>query len=180
MVIITRSLEAGLRIAWLDPTDKPFGLAQEIGEEKRLLDELTRRGDWDRVAAACQTFVRHDDRMVDVCDFVVAYVDVRIHMCGTYDEISRARQQAKPVYLIIEGGKAKCPRWLLGKFDHREMFDTVDACIEHLARLDRGELALDERWVLFQRRPTGAANGVGDDRRVSHPGGRIMKSSSSV
>lgn len=153
--IVEAARAAGLRIDWLNPTDKPSGFAQEIGEEKRVLDALVERSDWDGLASICRDLVRQDERMVDACDFLVAYVDMSIRMCGTFDEISRAQHQGKPVYLIIRGGKRSCPRWLFGKVNHRDMFEDIEEFVSHLADLDHGKVALDERWILLTRSKTG-------------------------
>lgn len=95
----------------LDPWNKPdvVGLQEYGREDEKSLDikdhwtfEETREGAKARAQCA-KSFrqVQHIDlRMIDACDFVVAYCPTNIYSVGTPHEIVVARQQHKPVLLV--------------------------------------------------------------------------------
>lgn len=94
-----------------DPWNKPRvrGL-HEYGREDAISDRARR--DWTfadgedgaRARAACARGFREtvhiDLRMVDICDFVIAYVPTNVYSVGTPHEIIVARNQKKPVLFV--------------------------------------------------------------------------------
>ena len=94
--------------------------------------------------------VCHDLRMIDFSEFFTLFVDVECHMCGSYFETNIASLQRKPIFTIVKQGKAKCPSWLFSYLNHEEIFDSIDAYVEHLVKLDSGEISLDARWVILR------------------------------
>jgi nucleoside 2-deoxyribosyltransferase len=144
------SKKRGLAIKYLDPTDKPEGLVDDVGVEQDSIVKFKEEGRWDELTALMKQIVRADLRQVDLSDFIIARVDTRIHSCGTYHEIVLADIEKKPVLLIVEGGKDKAPAWLYGIVDHTLMFNNAEECLEYLERINNGEIELDDRWVLFR------------------------------
>ncbi len=54
-------------------------------------------------AELCHEFyptVHINRRMVDICDFIIAYCPTNVYSVGTVNEITRARSQNKPVLLV--------------------------------------------------------------------------------
>jgi hypothetical protein len=141
---------ADLKIKFIDPTNKPSSCQREVGEEKLLLQSLKRAGHFARVAAFVKEFRREDLRFVDISDALIAYVDPDIHLCGTYDEIFMAERQHKPRFLIIKGGRVRCPNWLFDVFDINDMFDSVAECRKRLIEIDNGQCPMDDEWVLIR------------------------------
>lgn len=100
-----------LGVTVFDPWNKPLvrGL-HEYGRED--LKTIERRDRWTFDASEEGAVRRHeladyfwetlhvDLRMVDLCDFVIAYCPTNVYSVGTVHEIVLARQQRKPVLLV--------------------------------------------------------------------------------
>ena len=137
-----------LEIKFIDPSDKPRAFRAEVGHEKLEVKELKRQYRWKDVKKRVNEFARHDRRGVDIADCLIAYVYHDVHMCGSYFEIYRAALQDKPKFLIIKGGRPKCPPWLFDIFEPEEMFDSVNDCIEKLEEMN--SQPLPPHWVLLK------------------------------
>lgn len=138
-----------LNMAIMDPTNKPMPLASEVGEEKQAIVGYRERGEWDKLCKFVKQFRRSDLRMTDLADILVVYIDPDIPSWGTPDEVFTAERQKKPLLCIVKGGKKALPTWCFAVFEMNEVFETVDECIEYLTRIDCGEIAIDDRWVLI-------------------------------
>ena len=139
-----------LGIKWIDPTNKPAKFKPEIGTEKHLINRLKEEGDFEEIVRQVKRYRREDLRFVDISDSLIAYIDPDIHLAGTYDEIYLAERQCKPRFLIIKGGKKRCPNWLFGVFKVSDMFDSVDECIQRLRETDNGNYPVSREWVLIR------------------------------
>jgi nucleoside 2-deoxyribosyltransferase len=156
---IRLSKEAGLKIDYIDPTNKPGGQDVKIGENKEYQATLQREGKWHMLKNYVQSYRRYDLRFVDLSDFLVAVIDPTIPQWGTSNEIYVAETQHKPTFFIIEGGLAKLPRWLFGVVDldneilstRCNVFDSVEAVISELVELDTGSLPMTNEWVLVRK-----------------------------
>jgi hypothetical protein len=150
---ISRAIDKNLKIIFLDPTDKSKlgGFTGEIKNEKELHQKLRAEGRWEELRNFMKPIVRADLRQTDLCDYLIAKITPKIFMCGTFDEISNVDKQKKPVLLIIEGGKKCCPSWLFGTIHYKYMFDNEEECIDYLCGIDRGDIPLDDRWVLMRQ-----------------------------
>jgi len=144
-----KCLKSELNFKFLDPTDKPDGVAPETGIEKYVIKEALVKGDWE-FAAEKSREVRHVDlRMIDKTDLYVVYIDLQIHACGTYNEFFEAESQHKPLFVIMAPHHKKydIPLWLVGIVKEDEVFEGIDECVEHLKRIDDGKVKLDDRWL---------------------------------
>jgi len=138
----------------LDPTDKPVSQCKynEIGDEKIMIEKLVELNRWDELREMAKEIVLVDLRMVEVSDFLVAYVNTDIPMCGTWDEIFESLRQRKPTYVVVEGGKKKMPMWLRGKLNHNFCFESFEELEAYLTGLHTGIIEPDyTRWVFFDR-----------------------------
>ena len=138
----------------LDPTNKPTSQCKynEIGDEKDLIEKLVALERWDELREMAKEIVLVDLRMVEVSDFLVAYVNTDISMCGTWDEIFESLRQRKPTYVVVEGGKAKMPMWLRGKLNHNFCFGSFEELEAYLDALHKGVVEPDyTRWVFFDK-----------------------------
>jgi nucleoside 2-deoxyribosyltransferase len=145
-----RSMAFELNLRILDPTDKPVGGHNEIGEEKRHTFELRAQGKFDEVGKIVKTFRYQDLRMVDLSDFMVVLIDPAIHHCGTYEELYRAKAQRKPIFGIIKGGRTHTPLWLLDGdvISLENLFDSVEDCVARLNLINKGYYWVDkDQWV---------------------------------
>jgi hypothetical protein len=121
--------ERGIQI--LDPTDKPTSQCRfnEIGDEKEMIS-----------------------KMVEVADFLIAYIDPDMHICGTYDEIFEALRHRKPTLVVHKGGKARMSMWLRGKLNHNFVFETFAELFNYIDALHDGTIEPDyTRWVFFDK-----------------------------
>lgn len=139
----------GLCLKFLDPTDKPDGVAPETGIEKHTIKKALMAGDWEYAAEKSRE-VRHVDlRMIDKCDFYVVYIDLSVHACGTYNELFEAEEQQKPIFIIMAPGYKKhdIPLWLVGIVNQEEVFEGIDECIAYLKEINDGKILMDSRWL---------------------------------
>jgi hypothetical protein len=151
--------ENSLQIDFIDPTNKPGEGAVKTGEEKGYQVRLQEEGRYLELRDYVSKYRRFDLRFVDLSDFLVAVIDPKIHMCGTYDEIFTAERQHKPTFFICEGGLKKLPRWLFDVVDLEDpkkgtrcnVFETLEDVIDELISLDMGFLPMSSEWVLIRK-----------------------------
>lgn len=148
---LTPVLQA-MGVTVFDPYHKPFiNEIKEDEEARRLLKEWMATGQYDKVAERMKA-VRNDDlRLVDISDFLIIYVKPSIPTWGTPEELFWANREKKPIFLIMEGGKALCPLWLMGTLPHKYIYNNADEVVEMLKNIDSGAKELDNgRWRLLQ------------------------------
>jgi len=70
---------------------------------------------------------------------------------GTLHEIVVARQQKKPVFVIWESdGMSTCSAWVMWLVGHRNVFKSMEACVNRIDRLMHHREPLDmDDWLLF-------------------------------
>lgn len=138
-------------IVVFDPLDKPCDDAPEDPESRAQRRLWKSDGDYDRFSNWMKKIVAIDMRLVNTCDFVIAFLDLDVYSCGTFDEIVRADDQKKPVLIWCKQGKEAVPDWLFGKLPHALFFDSMDEVLDYLDRV-----AFDDeppphlnRWIFF-------------------------------
>jgi len=164
----------------LDPCNKPIdvGVEDSSGREQRVI--LKQEEKLEEVAKDMKVIRAVDLRMVDICDFIIAHVDIDVHMCGTYEEITTANRQRKPVLYHIEQGRQNVPDWLLGVVGENScdmIFSSWNAIKHYLKGLNSAnEENVQEvynkhrRWVFFDmQQPTKQMEIA--FRRVQRPAG---------
>jgi len=143
-----------LGLTILDPTNKPTSQCRynEIGDEKEHIQKLVNLKRWDELREMAKEIVLVDLRMVEVSDFLIAYVDKDVHICGTYDEIFESLRRRKPTLIVHKGGKAEMSMWLRGKMNHNFVFDSFAELYDYLLALHDGTVEPDyTRWVFFDK-----------------------------
>lgn len=149
----------GLKITFIDPTNKPGKEDLEIEEDKKTQIHLQETGQFLELKKYVSAYRRADLRFVDYSDFLVVLVDPNVHMCGTYNEIFTAEQQHKPIFFVCEGGLKKLPRWLFGVIDLDDpkkdkrcnVFESFEQVIEELEKINNGSLDTSHEWVLIRK-----------------------------
>jgi len=149
--LIETSKKAGLSIKYFDPTNKIEGLKSEVDTESNVLNKLRREHKWDEMSNFMSTIVRQDHRCQDISDFVIFFLDISTHTCGSYFELKSALDQKKPYFIIIPQGKEKLPSWLFGIINHNFVFDNISSVISYLVDLNTGKKLLSNRWVLIRK-----------------------------
>lgn len=149
------SREVGLKIDYVDPTDKPGPL--KIGENKQYQIGLQKSGKFRELADYVRSYRRHDLRFVDGSDFLVVSVDPDIPQWGTADEVYFAESQHKPMLFICKGGLYTLPRWLFDVIEipyfnlESNVFENVESVVEHLKALDTGQFPMSDKWILYRK-----------------------------
>lgn len=133
-----------------NPCDKPIDWGVEDPHSRKwrkqsLLDayKLEKAGKhhdskqiYDAISQHVKDIVASDLRGIDVSNAVIMYIDVDVHMCGSYNEQTHACLQRKPVIICCKQGKHNVPDWLFG-ICHHEMFfsnwNEVKKYLEHVA-----------------------------------------------
>lgn len=90
-----------------------------------------------------------DLRMVDTSDFIIANIDIDVHACGTYEEITLANRQKKPVLVHCEQGLDHVPNWLIMQLPDWCFFHNWDQMIHYLSYINENKIEADKRWVFF-------------------------------
>jgi hypothetical protein len=140
-----------LNMSIINPCNKPASCVHEVTGDVRTVSKIRESENWKEMQDFVKQFRREDLRFTDVSDFLVAYIDADIPSWGTPDEIYTAERQKKPILAIVNGGIKRLPTWLFGVFRIDEIFSTVEECINHLNKIDSGEIKMDRRWVLFRQ-----------------------------
>ena len=78
---------------------------------------------FDNVKKSMRDIAAVDLRMVDIAHFVIMYMDIDVHLCGSYHEAFVAIQQKKPLLIVCKQGKCFMPSWMFGVMPHEHMFD---------------------------------------------------------
>lgn len=149
--LVSLCSEKGLKIKFLDPTNKITGLKEEVGSEHSRIMTLKNQQRYDELSETMRTIVRQDHRCVDLSDFVIFLIDTNIHTCGSYFEFQSSLTQKKPYFIIVPEGKQKTPAWLFGICDHNNIYNSVEDVVDRLIKLNSGEIPLSDRWVLFRK-----------------------------
>ncbi|MCP4125249.1 MAG: hypothetical protein GY751_26250 [Bacteroidetes bacterium] len=148
---ITPVLES-MNIMVMDPTNKMTTNTKynEVGEEQNNLKKLKELGRWHELRQEMKPIVLVDLRMVEIADFVIAYIDPTTPMCGTWEELFVSLKQRKPTFVVAEGGKTAMPLWLFGRINPDYIFDSFEDLEAYLRGIDAGKVAEDAtRWVFF-------------------------------
>jgi hypothetical protein len=134
----------------LDPTNKPIDIGVEDMERRDIRHELKMKGDFDGIASDLRIIRCVDLRMVDLSDFIIVNIDTALHACGTYEELTLANRQKKPIILRCEQGKAGVPDWLFGTIPHQMMFSTWREVYKYLDYINVSpEVETRRRWMFF-------------------------------
>ena len=144
-----RDMTTELGIKWLDPCDKPIQGFDETSLRVRI-HEAKAVGDWDEVTRLIKPIRCVDLRMIDVSDFIVAKLDAHERGCGTYEEITTANRQKKPVIIWCPQGKAEIPNWMFAMLPHRLFFRDLDEVVGYLWHVAHDDVVEHlRRWYFF-------------------------------
>lgn len=142
-----------LSITCFDPYKKPFMKDVEEDEASRQeMETWMRTKQYDRVTERMKTVRAYDLNLVDRSDFIIAHLVPEVASWGSAEEITLAVREKKPVFISMEGGKAKTPLWMLGMLPHKYIYNSIDEIIEMLFAIDSGNKPIDsDRWRLLRK-----------------------------
>lgn len=138
-----------LNLKLIDPTNKP-NPDKRYHEERAILDQLKQNEMWDELTSFVKGFRKVDLRYTDLADAIIVYIDTDLYTVGTWDEVFTAERQRKPIFAIVKGGKKSMPAWLFAVIKHKEVFESVDECVNYIENINNGSVALDNRWLLIR------------------------------
>tara|TARA_B100000073_G_C23661357_1_gene544698 strand:- start:353 stop:880 length:528 start_codon:yes stop_codon:yes gene_type:complete len=146
---ITPMLE-DMHIKVLDPCKKVMNGKREDEDTKKQIEYYKETQQFDKIRENWSYIRNADLRCVDVSDFIIANINMNVHMCGSYEEISTANRQKKPVLVWCEQGKTQAPNWLFFMIPHQHIFSTMDQLVEYLYTINRKKNVSDlERWFFY-------------------------------
>jgi len=148
---ISKCRSAGLKIKFLDPTNKITNLTPDVDIEKNRIEKYKEEENWEELRKLMKKIVRQDLRQVDLSDMVIAFIDKKVYTCGTLEEVFNNERQKKLTLIISSGGKKKCPAWLFGIIHYDYIFDSDDEVVEYLVKMNNGEIPLNDKLVLFRK-----------------------------
>ena len=149
---VTEKLEP-LDILCFDPYKKPFIKDVEEDEASRIeMETWMKTKQYDRVAEKMKTVRSYDLNLVDRSDFIIAHLVPEVASWGSGEEIVTAVRMKKPIFISMEGGKAKTPLWMLGMMPHKYIYNSLDEIIDMLYAIDNGSKTIDsDRWRLLRK-----------------------------
>jgi len=136
----------------LDPCDKPIEVGIEDEGSRFLIDHYKETGQFDKIRKEYGVIRTLDLRCIDISDFIIASIDTDVHACGTYEEITIANSQKKPVLIWCQQGKKAAPNWLFFMLPHEHIFGSLEDLIgylEHVSSADTVEHY--KRWFFFDQ-----------------------------
>jgi hypothetical protein len=147
---ITPILES-MNISVLNPCKKQVDNIKEDQQTRNKIEQYKILGEYDKIRSEYGAIRNVDLRCVDISDFIIAHLDINVHMCGSYEEIVTANRQKKPILIWCEQGKSKAPNWLFFMLSHKNIFSSMQEVIDHLKYIDKLESVTNlDRWLFFK------------------------------
>ena len=139
-------------VTCFDPYKKPF--IKDVEEDEATRQEMEtwmKTKQYDRVTDRMKTVRAYDLNLVDRSDFIVAHLVPEVASWGSAEEIVTAVRMKKPVFVSMEGGKAKTPLWMLGMFPPKYIYNSIEEIVDMLYAIDSGAKEIDsDRWRLLR------------------------------
>lgn len=132
----------------LDPCKQSQGISEL--ERVALIKRYRMEHNWEAIRELAKPMRNFDLRMVDIADFLVIYINPKVQMCGTWEEIFLANREKKPMLVVWEGGKEAVSSWFFGVIHHSNIFSNFDELIERIELINSGKYPMDDRWILFK------------------------------
>jgi len=148
---ITPSLQS-LGVTVLDPCNKPIEIGIEDDTSRVLIDRCKETGQFDKIRKKYGVIRTLDLRCIDISDFIIASIDTEVHACGTYEEITIANSQKKPVLIWCQQGKKHAPNWLFFMLPHEHIFGSLEGLTDYLRHVDSDDdVEHHKRWFFFDQ-----------------------------
>jgi nucleoside 2-deoxyribosyltransferase len=142
-----------LGVVVFNPCGKPFIRdVQEAHDAREALLHRRATGEYEYLEKKMREIRSFDLNLVDRSDFIIAYLDPQDASWGSAEELVTAVRMKKPIFLIIKGGKSRCPLWIFGMMPHKYIYGSVEEVVEILNQIDSGAIELDSlRWKLLKK-----------------------------
>lgn len=141
----------GIKI--INPCDKPIHGIKEDNETRWWIEHYKETGQFSKIKEKFSTIRNADLRCVDISDFIIAHIDLDVHLCGTYEEIVTANRQKKPILVWCKQGKEFAPNWLFFMLPHEHIFGSMSELISYLSFIDaHKDINKLSRWFFFSEK----------------------------
>ena len=149
---VTPILES-MGVTVLNPCNKPVQVGLEDEVTRFEIEKLKQSGKFNELRKIYGVIRTLDLRCVDISDFIVASIDTDVHACGTYEEITVANSQKKPVLVWCQQGKSNAPNWLFFMLPHQHIFGSLNDLLEYLLNVHIGkDIKHYKRWFFFDQK----------------------------
>lgn len=144
---------AYIEINFFNPYRKPFIQNVKEGDLSRAeMKKWMNEHKYSLVAKRMKTIRSDDLRLCDLSDFGVMEIRPSIPTFGAVEECSQFVRCKKPLFIFVEGGKEKCPLWIMGMVPHEQVYNNLDEIIDKIKKIDVGLVKLDlTRWRLLRK-----------------------------
>jgi hypothetical protein len=131
-----------------DPCKKTVGGMGEVKDDKKMIIDLIKGGNFGEAKKRFYPIVRKDLRSIDKADFLIVVYDPTIHMFGTIHEMVTAHHQRKPILLWFDKNHIdKFNPWCLTLVKENMIFTEWNAMFDYLRQIDTGEFD-SSYWTL--------------------------------
>jgi hypothetical protein len=136
--ITPRLTSYGIKVE--DPTKRTINGVGEIGKDKVLFQQLIKEKKFAEAKEKFWPLCRADLRSVDKADFLILNYDAAIASVGTWNEVTNAVGQKKPILLKYDESQLEklFNVWVLTYIKDGCMFSNWDDMFEYLDKVDKG------------------------------------------
>ena len=140
-----------LGIKHINPHNKPFIGPQEDDGAREEINNLKKLRKFKEIREKYGHIRTVDLRCVDYASFLIARIDIDIHLTGTYEEIVTGVREKKPILCHIVQGVEHTPSWLILMLPEWSFFDSIEEIKEYLYKIDSTPAEqLDKRWTIWR------------------------------
>ena len=141
-----------LGVVVLDPCNKPIEVGIEDDHSRNTINDYKKTGQFHKIREDYGVIRTLDLRCVDISDFVIASIDIDVHACGTYEEITTANSQKKPVIVWCQQGKINAPNWLFFMLPHEHIFGSLEEIMSYLELVNSAKkVKHHKRWFFLDQ-----------------------------
>lgn len=140
-------------IIFFDPYHKPFLNSEEEDNDARAqFKSWMDAGEFDKVSEKLKRIRADDLRLCDISDFFIVQVNPKIPSWGSAEELVTINRAKKPIFVFVEGGKEKCPIWIMGMVPHKYIYNNLNEVVDVIKNIDSGKKEIDsDRWHLLKK-----------------------------
>jgi hypothetical protein len=139
-----------MNINVLNPCKKPIDGVKEDINTRQEIEHYKETRQFDKIRQKFGHIRNADLRCVDVSDFIIAQIDMNVHMCGSYEEITTANRQKKPILVWCKQGKQLAPNWLFFMIPHEHIFSNAEELLLYLQNINTSnDVSNYKRWFFF-------------------------------
>lgn len=139
-------------IIFFDPYHKPFLNSPEENDDARKgFKSWMESGEYNKMTDVMKKVRADDLRLCDISDFFIVQINPQVPSWGSAEELTTINRAKKPIFMFVEGGKTKCPIWIMGMIPHKYIYNGLDEVLTVIKNIDSGKKEIDsDRWHLLK------------------------------